>query len=351
MKVSVIIPFYKVEAFIGRCAESLLGQSLDDVEFIFVDDASPDGSASVLCDVVSRHPSRDVKILRHEVNRGLPAARNTGLAAATGDFIYHCDSDDYLEKNALQTLWTAAVTNGADYAYCDFYLETESSSRVLDNPAFSDSGRMLREGFLSGRMKYNVWNKLVARSVYERSGVLFPDGHSMGEDMTMILLALHSVRPVRVPVPLYHYMRTNPSAFTAGPSSASASASSASAGPSSASASHAGVLPGSPSVISSEVEKSRLDDIRFNADRVLAALEGRVEPEFIAFFKLSLKLPFLFDGKPGYERWKQWYPEANGYILKNRFLPLRTRLVQLAARLGLYPLVALYADLLSRRGQ
>lgn len=315
VKVSVIIPFYKVEAFIGRCAESLLGQSLDDVEFIFVDDASPDGSASVLRDVVSRHPSRDVKILRHEVNRGLPAARNTGLAAATGDFIYHCDSDDYLEKNALQTLWTAAVTNGADYAYCDFYLETESSSRVLDNPAFSDSGRMLREGFLSGRMKYNVWNKLVARSVYERSGVLFPDGHSMGEDMTMILLALHSVRPVRVPVPLYHYMRTNPSAFTAGLSAS-----------------------------------SRLDDIRFNADCVLAALEGRVEPEFIAFFKLSLKLPFLFDGKPGYERWKQWYPEANGYILKNRFLPLRTRLVQLAARLGLYPLVALYADLLSRRG-
>ena len=328
MKVSVIIPFYKVEAFIGRCAESLLGQSLDDVEFIFVDDASPDGSAEVLREVIARYPSRDVKILRHEVNRGLPAARNTGLAVAKGDFIYHCDSDDYLEKNALQTLWTAAVTNGADYAYCDFYLETESSSRVLDNPAFSDSGRMLREGFLSGRMKYNVWNKLVARSVYERSGVLFPDGHSMGEDMTMILLALHSIRPVRVPVPLYHYLRTNPSAFTASPASS--------------------VISSSSSVISSEVENARLSDIRFNADRVIAALEGRVEPEYIAFFKLSLKLPFLFNGKSGYGLWKQWYPEANGFIMKNRFLPLRTRLVQLAAKLGLYPLVAFYVNMVSR---
>ena len=319
MKVSVVIPFYKVEAFIGRCAESLLGQTLEDAEFIFVDDASPDGSAEVLREVVSRYPSRNVKVLRHESNRGLPAARNTGLAAATGDFIFHCDSDDYLEKDALERLWGAAAETGADFAYCDFFLESETSCRVLDNPSFTDPARLLREGFLSGRMKYNVWNKLVARSVYERAGVLFPAGHSMGEDMTMILLALHATRTVHVPAPLYHYMRTNPSAFTA-------------------------------SVISSEVEKSRLADIRFNADRVLAALEGRVEPEYIAFFKLSLKIPFLFTGnKKDCRLWKEWYPEANRYILKNTYLPLRTRLVQLAARLGLYPLVILAARLAARR--
>ena len=319
IKVSVVIPFYKVEAFIGRCAESLLGQSLEDVEFIFVDDASPDGSAEVLREVVSRYPSRNVKVLRHEVNRGLPAARNTGLAVATGDFIFHCDSDDYLEKDALERLWSAATEAGADFAYCDFFLESETSCRVLDNPSFTDPARLLREGFLSGRMKYNVWNKLVARSVYERAGVLFPAGHSMGEDMAMILLALHATRTVHVPAPLYHYMRTNPSAFTA-------------------------------SVISSEVEKSRLADIRFNADRVLAALEGQVEPEYIAFFKLSLKIPFLFTGnKKDCRLWGEWYPEANRYILKNTYLPLRTRLVQLAARLGLYPLVILAARLAARR--
>ena len=337
MKVSVVIPFYKVEAFIGRCAESLLGQTLEDVEFIFVDDASPDGSADVLREVVSRYPSRDVKVLRHEVNRGLPAARNTGLAVATGDFIFHCDSDDYLEKDALERLWSAATEAGADFAYCDFFLESETSCRVLDNPSFTDPARLLREGFLSGRMKYNVWNKLVARSVYERAGVLFPAGHSMGEDMTMILLALHATRTVHVPAPLYHYMRTNPSAFTASPASSVKSTT-----PS--------VISTAPSVISSEVEKSRLADIRFNADRVLAALEGRVEPEYIAFFKLSLKIPFLFTGnKKDCRLWKEWYPEANRYILKNTYLPLRTRLVQLAARLGLYPLVILAARLAARR--
>ena len=342
VKVSVIIPFYKVEAFIGRCAESLLEQTLEDVEFIFVDDASPDGSAGVLQEMVSRYPSRDVKILRHEANRGLPAARNTGLAAASGEYIYHCDSDDYLEKDALEKLWAAASAAGADFAYCDFFLESDSSSRVLDNPSFTDPGRMLREGFLSGRMKYNVWNKLVSRSVYERSSALFvangavpsataapsgglaalfPAGHSMGEDMTMILLALSATRTVHVPEPLYHYMRTNPAAFTA-------------------------------QKIPSPSQKARNDktaDIRFNADRVLVALDGRVEPEYIAFFKLSVKLPFLFSGSDeDYRLWHEWWPEADRYIMRNRFLPLRTRLVQLAARLHLRPLVRLYATLVSR---
>ena len=289
-------------------------QTLEDVEFIFVDDASPDGSAGVLQEVVSRYPSREVKILRHEVNRGLPAARNTGLAAASGEYIYHCDSDDYLEKDALEKLFAAASAAGSDFAYCDFFLETDTSSRVLDNPSFTDPGRMIREGFLSGRMKYNVWNKLVSRSVYERSAALFPEGHSMGEDMTMILIALSATRTVHVPEPLYHYMRTNPAAFTA-----------RSAAP-------------------------RLADIRFNADRTLSAIEGRVEPEYVAFFKLSLKLPFLFSGSDkDYRLWHEWYPEANAYIMRNRYLPLRTRLVQLAARLHLRPLVILAASLAARR--
>ena len=330
MKVSVIIPFYKVEAFIGRCAESLLEQTLEDVEFIFVDDASPDGSAGVLQEVVSRYPSRNVKILRHEVNRGLPAARNTGLAAATGEYIYHCDSDDYLEKDALEKLWAAASSAGADFAYCDFFLESDTSSRVLDNPSFTDPARMLREGFLSGRMKYNVWNKLVSRSVYERSSALFPEGHSMGEDMTMILLALSATRTARVPEPLYHYMRTNPAAFTA----------------------HKIPSP-SPKVRNdkdtAKVRNDKNADIRFNADRVLAALEGRVEAEYVAFFKLSVKLPFLFSGSDeDYRLWHEWWPEADRYIMRNRFLPLRTRLVQLAASLHLRSLVRLYATLAAR---
>ncbi|MDE6509077.1 MAG: glycosyltransferase, partial [Muribaculaceae bacterium] len=88
-KVSVIAPVYGVESFIGRAVESMMAQTLDDVEFIFVDDCTPDGSVSVLRDVVVRYPERQVRILRHDVNRGLPAARNTGLDVARGEYIFH----------------------------------------------------------------------------------------------------------------------------------------------------------------------------------------------------------------------------------------------------------------------
>ena len=74
-KVSVIVPVYKVEPFIGLCAASLLEQTLEDVEFIFVDDASPDGSMDVLGEVISHFPSRKVMLLRHSENKGLPAAK------------------------------------------------------------------------------------------------------------------------------------------------------------------------------------------------------------------------------------------------------------------------------------
>ena len=134
MKVSVISPFFKVAPFIERCAESLLNQTLQDVEFIFVDDASPDESREILEKVIARHPERDVRIVTHAQNKGLPAARNTGLAEASGEFIYHCDSDDWVETDLLEKMVNAAEENGADFVYCDFWMQFEKSARYMVNP-------------------------------------------------------------------------------------------------------------------------------------------------------------------------------------------------------------------------
>ena len=97
-KVSVIIPIFGVERFIRKCAETLMEQTLQEVEYIFVNDATPDGSISVLKEVIAYYPQRltHVRIIEHKVNKGLPAARNTGLSYATGEYVFHCDSDDYL---------------------------------------------------------------------------------------------------------------------------------------------------------------------------------------------------------------------------------------------------------------
>lgn len=108
--VSVIVPVYGVEQFVEQCARSLFNQSLAEVEFIYVDDASPDKSIEKVKKVLKEFPNREtqVKIIHHDVNKGLPAARNTGLSVATGEYVFHCDSDDYVESQMLERLYRKA---------------------------------------------------------------------------------------------------------------------------------------------------------------------------------------------------------------------------------------------------
>ena len=313
-KVSVIIPFYKVEAFVERCTRALMEQSLQEVEFIFVDDASLDGSRAIVERVVAEY-DRNVRILTHPMNRGLPAARNTGLAEAQGEFIWHCDSDDWPEPTMLEEMYKAATENTADFVYCDFYLDFGTSRRVMVNPSYTNPEQMVKEGFLAGLMKYNVWNKLVRRSLFTESGLRFPEGHAMGEDMTMILLATHAKRTAHIGKPLYHYMKLNGNAY------------------------------------SNTFSQRHLDDIRFNADRTLDGLSDwnvSDKDRYLNYFKLNLKLPFLFsEDRSQLKLWEQWYPEANAYIKQNTHQPRRTRMVQQWAAAGLFPLVRLYCFMIN----
>lgn len=316
MKVSVIIPFFKVAPFIERCAEALLGQTLGDVEFIFVDDASPDESRGILEEVIARHPERNARIVTHEANKGLPAARNTGLQYAAGEFIYHCDSDDWPEVTMLEIMYDAAVRENADIVYCDFLMEFEKGARYMTNPDYSEPERMIKEGFLAGLMKYNVWNKLVRRDLYLKSGIRFPEGHGMGEDMTMILLATYASRTAHVKEALYHYVKLNSNAF------------------------------------SNTFSERHLADIRFNSERTIEGLgDWEIDDKelYLNFFKLNIKLPFLLSGDRKQRRlWKEWFPEADRYVMANKHLPFRTRLVEWFASKGMSGMVGLYDFLVNK---
>ena len=311
--VSVIIPFFKVAPYIERCATALMEQTLQEVEFLFVDDASPDESRQILEGVLAKYPQRDARIITHPVNKGLPAARNTGLAEAKGEYIYHCDSDDWPEVTMLRKMYDAARAADADIVYCDFYLSFETGERYMKNPAFSTADDLLRKGFLAGSTKYNVWNKIIRRSLYERTGILFPAGHGMGEDMTIIMLATEADKVSYVPEALYHYVKLNMNAF------------------------------------SNTFSQRHLDDIRYNAGRTLACLQEKDIPEHdIALFKLNIKLPFLLSGNKGqYKLWKEWYPEADRFTMANPNLPFRTRLVQWIAGKRQFWAVSLYSWLVN----
>ena len=318
MQVSVIVPIFKVERFIRSCAESLMTQTMrEGIEFIFVDDCSPDGSMEVLHEVLKMYPQRQssVKIVTHEKNRGLPSARNTGLRHATGKYIFHCDSDDYLESDALEQLVSVAEAEEADIVWCDWYLSFEQSERYMKQLKYNTADEAVR-GMLHGHMKYNVWNKLVRHSLYEENCISFPEGHGMGEDMTMILLFACASKVAYIPKGLYHYVKTNREAFT-----------------------------------NSFSEKNLLD-IRYNVDATLNFLMQKCGAQFngdIASFKLSVKYPFLITSNRGvFDLWREWYPEANVYICKTPDTPLRSRILQYAAWKGQFWVVWLHYQLIYR---
>lgn len=307
MKLSVIIPIYNVEPYIERCVRMLLGQDVPDVEYIFVDDGSPDGSIEKACRVAKEYPAslERVKILCHETNRGLPAARNTGMGAATGDYVFHIDSDDYLKAGALTKMIDAIRLSDADIIYTDWCLTFPKSQRIMREPECATPEEALRH-LLHGTMKHNVWNKLVRRSLYTENGITFPEGHGMGEDMTMVMLFACAKTVKHLSEPLYHYMRENENAFTAHPSEHS------------------------------------YDDLRFNAQRVIDYLKGKVSEEDLACFKLNVKFPFIISGRrKDYQRWNEWFPEANQYIRSHRN-SCRAKLLEQCASKKFYSVLQAY---------
>lgn len=316
MNVSVIIPIYNVSHFIERCAESLMQQTLREVEYVFVDDATPDRSILILEKVIARYPKRkgQVRIVHHETNKGLPAARNTGLALATGEYIFHCDSDDYVELDMLEQLYNAAKEKDADYVWCDWFLSYDSNERYMVQPSYQTPSDALK-GMLCGAMKYNVWNKLVKRSLYVDNNISFPAGHGMGEDMTMIRLAACAAKVAYVDKALYHYVRSNTEAMT-------------------------------------QVYSERhMADVRHNVDETITFIKPRgiCNEVDVALFKLNVKLPFLItDDWTSYRRWNEWYPEVNRYIGEQRSLPFRTRLLQRMAAKKLYLGVWIYNQVVYR---
>lgn len=311
IKISVIIPIYKVEQFIVRCVVSLMEQTLSGVEYIFIDDATPDNSIVLLDEVLKKYPERkaNVQIISHDKNKGLPAARNTGLAVAKGEYIFHCDSDDYVETDMLEQLYNKAKDEDADIVWCDWWLSFAKNERYMKQPEYPTAMEALK-GMLSGVMKFNVWNKLVKRKLYTESGIVFPTGYGMGEDMTIMRLFARAEKVVYLPNAFYHYVQLNTGAF------------------------------------SKTYSERHLLELQHNVSLLITDLQqmfGNKLDREIAYFKLDVKFPFLISGDPAkYALWKKWYPEANKYIFQNKQLSLRSRCLQWLAGKNQFWMVCLY---------
>ena len=213
VKISVVVPIYGVERFIGKFAESLLGQSYDNVEFIFVNDGTKDGSMYVLRTLIDERFShlRDRIIIIDKENEGCPVARRTGLAHATGEYVMHADPDDWYEPDAIETIATVAEETQADIICFDYF----RGKRIKNERAYAagDKYTFIRDIY-NHRASGTVWNKCMKRSLYLNNRIYYPLT-SCAEDMCLsVQLIGYSSSIVHIPKPLYHYRRDNPTAVT-----------------------------------------------------------------------------------------------------------------------------------------
>ncbi len=213
MKVSILIPVYGVERYIAQCAESLFVQTYKDIEYIFVDDCSPDNSIAVMQEVLERFPERQsqVKVVRHEKNGGLGQARLTALEASTGDFIMHVDSDDYMPSNAVELLvcrqleTEADIVDGGFRHVCDDHVVKE----VM--PLGTKTDEKFRKVFLCQNLiTNNVWGRLFRRSLMTDNGIFPISGIDNAEDFCLTArLILHAKRATINAIVYCYRMATN----------------------------------------------------------------------------------------------------------------------------------------------
>lgn len=195
-KVSVVIPVYGVEKYIERCARSLFEQTLDDIEYIFVDDCTPDRSIEILNAIIEEYRPRfarenkTTRIVRMPSNSGLAAVRRHGIQFCTGEYIIHCDSDDWVETDMYELMYNEAKRIDADMVLCGYRTTDGINVQQEYYHTHTDKDGLLR-AMLTRNESWATWNKLCRRSLYT-SDFIYPQ-YAMGEDMVMVIqLALPS---------------------------------------------------------------------------------------------------------------------------------------------------------------
>lgn len=167
-KVSVIVPIYNVEKYLEKCINSLLSQTLEDIQIILVNDGSKDNSGNIAKEYEKNNKDRVIYVEKE--NGGLSDARNYGLKYATGDFIAFLDSDDYIEKNAYEEMYNKAIEENADYVECDFIWEFPNKIRVDKQYPYKNKKEML------SFVRVVAWNKLIKRQLIIDNNLEFPKG-------------------------------------------------------------------------------------------------------------------------------------------------------------------------------
>lgn len=168
-KVSVIVPFYNVEGYIEKCLETLVNQTLDDIEIILVNDGSKDRSIDIVKRFLQQYPKK-ITYLEKE-NGGLSDARNYAIPYAKGEYIAFLDSDDYVEKDMYKSMYELARKENSDMVECNFYWEYQNKRKEDIGKIYHGKKEMME------KVRVVAWNKLIKREILEKTQIQFPKGY------------------------------------------------------------------------------------------------------------------------------------------------------------------------------
>lgn len=318
-KVSVIVPIYGVEKYIERCARSLFEQTLDDIEFIFVDDCTPDRSIEILESVIEKYRLRfaekkyDVRIVRMPTNSGQAAVRRHGMQLATGDYVIHCDSDDWVDVTMYEKMYIFAVSGNFDMVWCDFYQSNGLKQIRKQQPSKLDRDSIIRS-LLCSKLMASVCNRLYKRQLQNSPNFIYPTDN-MTEDFVITLqLVINSKSNGYIAAPLYYYYYNNKS------------------------------LSHNPSI--HNIEKKIQGAINNNELILRILKEHKLSHEFqreidCKCFKIrELIIPLLHIKKYRF-LWNNTYPYLNKRLWYNPYIDFRSKIRSLCLLLGLYRMYVL----------
>lgn len=212
-KVSIIVTIFNREKYIEECARTLLEQTLQDIEYIFIDDASTDNSLELLNAIIRHYPKRTplIKIIHLDENGGVSNARNIGIENATGDYIIHADSDDWVDLNMYERLYQNAIETNADIVGCNICHEYHNKTIILKQKYGNTINESI-SNLIQGYIHPSLCTSLTKTNLIREYHITFPEGLNMGEDLFFNLnLFIHSKTIIGIDFAPYHYRHTQDS--------------------------------------------------------------------------------------------------------------------------------------------
>ncbi len=298
--VTVIVPVYKAENYIIRCAKSLLGQTYDNIEYYFVNDCTPDRSVELLEEVVKEYPEREkyVNIVNLDSNKGHAHARNVALKKASGKYVIQIDADDWVENDMIEVLVQIAETQESDITCCSFYWEGKEQTYFK-----VDSQNVGKEGLKNYKILLENsahWNKLIKLNLIRDNEVYCIEGTNNWVDVGQIIpLRVLACKISATDKPLYHYNVGNVNS------------------------------------VSRKLTPKRIADMLKVTDHVTSFVESKSNGEYslsMNYLKFYAKWALIAGENSEYKEWRNKYPESNKHLFKYP-LPLSRKILFLCALL------------------